>query len=70
MNERTAKIYNFIADFIAEHGYSPSLREIVAGTTIPLTTVGYHLSKLQGYGLITRRPGCVRTIRLTREAAR
>lgn len=69
MNARTTKIYNFIGDFIDREGYSPSLREIVAGTDIPLTTVSYHLDRLEGCRLITRRSGCVRTIRLTEEAS-
>ena len=65
MNQRTADIYNFIAEFIEREGYSPSLREIAAGTGIPaISNVSQHLSALEGQGLITRRPGCVRTIRL------
>ena len=69
MNERAAQILDFIANFIEREGYSPSLREIAAGTGIPhISNVSYHLDALQGQGLITRRPGCVRTIRLAGEA--
>ena len=69
MNPRAAKILSFIAGFIEREGYSPSLHEIAAGTGIPhISNISYHLDALQGRGLITRRPGCVRTIRLTEEA--
>jgi len=32
--ERDWKIYNFIADFINKHGYSPTYREIMSGCNI------------------------------------
>lgn len=66
MNERTAKIYNFVADYIAEHGYSPLQREIAEGCGFsPISSVFYHLATLEGMGLITRQFKRFRTIHPT-----
>lgn len=65
MTPRTQQIYQFVRDFITREGYSPSQREIADGCGYSGTpTVGYHLSQLEGHGLITRQPGRHRSIQL------
>lgn len=66
VNEKAARIINYISHFIATEGYSPSLREIADGARISsISLVSYHLAALEGQGLITRQPRRVRRIRTT-----
>ena len=47
------EIYDYLTSFIAEHGYSPSIREIGAAVGLKSTaTVHYHLTAMQREGLI------------------
>jgi|TARA_Y100000310_G_scaffold343146_1_gene449434 repressor LexA len=64
--KRTRDIVAEIRRYIAEHGFAPTLREIMAGTGITSTSViNYHLYHLQETGVITRDEGKARSIRLT-----
>lgn len=47
------RIYVFVRDFIADHGYSPSYREIADGVGLRSTsTVLYHLDVLAKDGRV------------------
>ena len=47
------EIYDYLTSFIAEHGYSPSIREIGEAVGLKSTaTVHYHLTAMQREGLI------------------
>jgi repressor LexA len=60
------KIYNFIYEFIQEKEYSPTIREIAAGTGLSSTeTIHSHLKTLKEKGMLTFEPWKPRTIRLT-----
>src|SRR5208282_3524256 len=49
------EIYDFIARFVAEHGYSPSFEEIGDGTDLSsLATVHKHVTNLEKKGLLKR----------------
>lgn len=64
------EVLNFIKSFIAEHGYGPSVREIMAAVKLLSTaTVYYHLRALKEQGLIIMEEGKKRAISLPREAA-
>ena len=67
-NGRTHRILRFIDDFINEHGYSPTIREIgrAVGLRSNSTTAGY-LDRMQKAGLISSRPGSARSIRIVRK---
>jgi len=55
ITKRQREIYDFIARFVAEHGYSPSFEEIGAGTDLSsLATVHKHVSNLEKKGLLKR----------------
>jgi len=55
ITKRQREIYDFIARFVAEHGYSPSFEEIGAGTDLSsLATVHKHVSNLERKGLLKR----------------
>jgi repressor LexA len=55
ITKRQREIYDFIAQFVAEHGYSPSFEEIGEGTNLSsLATVHKHISNLEKKGLLKR----------------
>jgi repressor LexA len=55
ITKRQREIYDFIAHFVAEHGYSPSFEEIGEGTHLSsLATVHKHISNLEKKGLLKR----------------
>ena len=48
------KVYNYIVDYVTEHLYSPSVRDICRGTGLSSTSTVYsHLLTLENEGLIT-----------------
>ena len=68
MNEDiTQQIYNFIRDYIEEHGHAPSQREIASGCFIALGTVSKYLAILQVQGLIDREKRHTRSISLSKQ---
>ncbi len=55
ITKRQREIYDFIAHFVAEHGYSPSFEEIGEGTNLSsLATVHKHITNLEKKGLLKR----------------
>lgn len=59
------RIYNFLVEFIKNNGYSPSIREICAGTYLSSTSsVYHHLETLKLMGMIDMKENTTRSIRL------
>ena len=55
ITKRQREIYDFIARFVAERGYSPSFEEIGDGTGLSsLATVHKHITNLEKKGLLKR----------------
>jgi repressor LexA len=55
ITRRQKEVYDFLQQFIEEHGYSPSFEEIGAGLGLSsLATVHKHLNNLQDKGLLKR----------------
>jgi len=55
ITKRQREIYDFIARFVAERGYSPSFEEIGEGTDLSsLATVHKHVTNLEKKGLLRR----------------
>src|SRR6516165_10787516 len=55
ITKRQREVYDFIARFVADHGYSPSFEEIGEGTKLSsLATVHKHVSNLEKKGLLRR----------------
>lgn len=67
MNMKTVeRVYDFIVEFMEEHQYSPSTREICNGTGLKSTSsVNEHLKSLKKNGLIDYVELNPRTISLT-----
>lgn len=59
-----------ISIYIRQHGYSPTIRELVEATGAGSTSVvTYRLEALQAAGLVDWLPGAARTIHLTKRAS-
>ena len=57
------RIYDFIQDFTARHGYPPSVREIGAAVGLKSpSTVHFHLKGLEDAGVIVKAEGKTRAI--------
>lgn len=55
LTRRQRQVYDFISDFVQEHGYSPSFEEIGEGLGLnSLATVHKHISNLEQKGLLKR----------------
>lgn len=51
---KTTELYDFIVQFMQEHDYAPSYREMTGGTRLASTSVvGYHLAILEREGKLT-----------------
>jgi SOS-response transcriptional repressor LexA len=63
----TEAVYLYLRDYIQREGFAPSLREISAGCDLSVSTVVYHLNRLQEWGFIARASNRARTILLLDE---
>jgi repressor LexA len=65
LSDKQRKIVEFIADFVGQHPYPPSVRQIQDGSVISSTSVvAYHLKLLEKEGYIERDKEISRGIRL------
>ena len=52
-----------IRQYIAAHGYSPTLAELAASAAVRPNCVAERLGALMKFGLITKTPGIARSVR-------
>ena len=65
LSERQQRMLDFIRDFIEQHSYPPTIREIGEGVNISSTSVvNYNLNKLEEAGLLERSKEVSRGLRL------
>lgn len=63
LTERQQEVYNFITNFIQEHGYSPTFREIAKGCYFgSLSTVAGYIDRLVKKGVLEYIPRTPRTL--------
>lgn len=63
---KTEQILDFIREFCASHGFSPTIREIGKGVGLQsASTVAGYLNRMTRDGLITSIPGAPRSIQTT-----
>ena len=66
LTRRQKEMWDYLEDYIAVHGYAPTLEEIGAHFGLSsLATVHKHLSNLESKGLITRKWTLSRAIEIT-----
>jgi DNA-binding GntR family transcriptional regulator len=56
------EIFNTIRQFVAEHGYAPTEREIAETVGLSKTTVHYHIGKLREEGTLKKIDGGGRSL--------
>ena len=66
----TQVIFDFIGDYIDQHGYAPSVREIAHSCYVSRSYVIPYLVTLEEMGLIRRDPRIARGISVTRKGAK
>lgn len=65
--KKQRELLEFIETFIAEHGYSPSYREIMVGLNYTsVATVALHVNSLIKRGHLLRRDGKARSLEVAR----
>ena len=70
LSERQSRILDFIKQFMSEHQFPPTVRDIQAGCEISSTSVvDYNLHILQRHGYLRRLPEVSRGIELLGEHA-
>lgn len=63
LTKKQKLIFDFISDFIAERGFSPSYREIAAGLGLKSpASIAEHVDNLVAMGAIIRNPGAARSL--------
>ena len=60
----TRQVWIFVAEYLDQHGYAPSQREIAAGCFMALSAVGQALLRLELRGVLETDEGVTRGIRL------
>ena len=64
-----ARVLEAIREYIAQHGYSPSIRDLmVACDLYSPSTVYVHMNNLKAKGLISFKKGIARSIRVIDES--
>lgn len=68
--KKQKQLLDFISQFIAEKGYSPSYREIMAGLNYTsVATVALHVNNLIKRGLLTKRDNSARSLEVVNDSA-
>lgn len=68
LTNRQRAVYTFIEDFILEHGYSPSIRDICAGLNMRSTSTAHtHVANLEAKGYLKKQDKTNRSLVLTRD---
>lgn len=66
LTKRQKELLDFIDNYIDKKGYSPSLEEMAKKLKLSsLSSVHYHLSRLQEKGLISRNPESYRSVQIS-----
>lgn len=67
LTKKQKEVFSSIEEFINEHGYSPTVRELceIEGLSSP-ATMHHHLKQLVSKGYITHVPKMNRTIRIVK----
>lgn len=68
--KKQKELLGFIEDFITEHGYSPSYREIMAGLNYTsVATVSLHVNNLIKRGHLRKRDHSARSLEVVKDGA-
>ena len=63
LTKKQQLVYDYIADFINIHGFSPSYRDICAGLGLSsVSAVAEHIDNLVAIGALRKAPGAARSL--------
>jgi SOS-response transcriptional repressor LexA len=66
---RRREVLKFVCEYLNEHGFAPTIREIMEGTALKSTSVvKYHLDVLQAKSYLVLLPAKARAITVTQKA--
>jgi copper(I)-binding protein len=66
---RRREVLKYVCNYLNEHGFAPTIREIMEGTAMKSTSVvKYHLDVLQAKGYLVLLPAKARAITVTQKA--
>ena len=65
-DEVTAKVWDFVSEYMSHKGFAPSYREIARECFLSKSAVVRHLDRLEAQGHIEREPNQPRSIRLVK----
>jgi repressor LexA len=63
-------VFAYVRDYIEEHGYPPSMRNIAQACQLSTTAVRYNLDKLEAWGWLAREPHVARSLRILQKPNR
>ena len=66
-HQTTHVIYEFLSEYIQEHGFPPTQQEIAVHCFLTQPSVSRHLDKLEKWGWLTREEGKARGIKLLKD---
>lgn len=67
--KKQRELLNFIEQFVAEHGYGPSYREIMRGCQYnSVATVAVHVNNLIARGHLTKRDKSARSLEVVKQS--
>ena len=67
--KKQRELLSFIEQFVAEHGYGPSYREIMRGCEYnSVATVALHINSLISRGHLTKRDNSARSLEVVKQA--
>lgn len=69
-NRNVQLVYEFVREFIAEHGFAPSQQQIADGCYLSRATIARYLDRLEALGYIIRQPHIARGITLVEDQDR
>lgn len=68
LTKKQKTLVDFVDNFIKQHDYSPSYREIMRGLGYKsVSTVAAHIENLVKIGALTKEDGAIRSVELTKE---
>jgi repressor LexA len=62
MSRRQQEVYDFIKDYHAQNGISPSVSDIAAGLGLAHTTIAIYVDVLKKKGFVKSLPGIPRSL--------
>lgn len=62
LEENTERVYRYIVEFVREHRYPPTMRELARGCNLAVSSIIRHLDRLEWERRIARDPGRARGI--------